>query len=408
MSSSPTVAASRMSPEDEMSADIATAKHPASPSSVLVSRTPSAVEFPGAFNTRPKTQLPSLDRLGIVPRAMKTRVTEAVGGGLASMMNGMYNLVSAVNPLGTAADENEDAAAHDTNASSSDPSSQQPHADSNALPPGEQTGPQPIEHSSAQSSPGHDNASSTSPHSTLSRGTRSPTGQVMLQARSAGTSVAADLDEHCLADANADNPESNRPPTPTKQSFARRLRFPTADTESENNGRQGSSDPVSLNVSQRTGHKFLPGAEERRRYNKRMARAPQLLASSAEGVSEYAKAAASQRLASKARGVDPWRFITPRVKRVKRRALWRMFLAQELVPSVYDERPASCAAKGATLSNVPVSPGSAVPSPLLHPQAAASGPSAAPAAIGGSKTAIWAMEFSVCGRYLAAGGQDGV
>ncbi|KAJ2028281.1 hypothetical protein GGI08_009774, partial [Coemansia sp. S2] len=35
---------------------------------------------------------------------MKNRVTEAVGGGLANVVGGVYNIVSYVNPLGSARD----------------------------------------------------------------------------------------------------------------------------------------------------------------------------------------------------------------------------------------------------------------------------------------------------------------
>ncbi|KAJ1830776.1 hypothetical protein LPJ73_008211, partial [Coemansia sp. RSA 2703] len=62
--------------------------------------------------------------------------------------------------------------------------------------------------------------------------------------------------------------------------------------------------------------------------------------------------------------------------RVKRRALWRLFLAQEITPAVYDE--------------------------VQHRAASEEG--------GGDarRSGVWAMEFSTCGRYLACGGRDGV
>ncbi|KAJ2437030.1 hypothetical protein GGF42_008761, partial [Coemansia sp. RSA 2424] len=266
---------------------------------------------------------------------------------------------------------------------------------------------------------------------------------MVMQVPSAGTSVAADLDEHCLADANADNPESNRPPTPTKTMFSRMLRFPAADggsgvdAVSDQHGEAGErassskvkGDPVSRNVAQRTGLQFRPGAEERRRYMRRVSKAPQLdapaaaaliadsagvrrrsasadvpeaAASSSGSSSEatddedgdgddaavdgYQAAAASQRSDSKTHAVDAWRFIAPRTKRVKRRVLWRTFLAQEISPAVYDEASAA--------------------SPAGKQGAAAAG--SLRRGVGASTQAVWAMEFSVCGRYLAAGGQDGV
>ncbi|KAJ2879571.1 hypothetical protein FB639_003057 [Coemansia asiatica] len=333
-----------------------------------VSRTPSAVDFPGAFTTRPKTQTVSLDKISLVPRTMKTRVTEAVGGGLANVVGGVYNLVSLVNPLGGSGGEA-------TEAKTESP-----------LTPDASEG-------SASSSPA-----------------------MLLQPPSAGTSVAADLDEKWLADANADNPESNRPPTPTKASFARMLRFPSpsdslasgSNTRAEARAAQ-DRDPVSRNVSQRTGHRFLPGAEERRRYMKRVGKAPQLDAPDASDDNESAADSDSsasskddqQPITMTTGGVDNWRFLAPRAKRVKRRALWRMFLAQEIAPAVYDE----------------LKPGGNA-SPMLSPINTVSGlktrvPSIAPSVDvpkdqKAGRSGIWAMEFSVCGRYLAAGGQDGV
>ncbi|KAJ2102333.1 hypothetical protein GGI09_001270 [Coemansia sp. S100] len=379
-----------------------------------VTRTPSAVEFPGAFTTHPrrldKTQQDSVDRISIVPHVMKNRVTEAVGGGLANVVGGVYNIVSYVNPLGSARDSKAP-----TPAKSDDDSSS----------------------SNARLSPigGTELAAQSdlpqTPDSLLA-------GPMVLQVPSAGTSVAADLDEHCLADANADNPESNRPPTPTKTMFSRMLRFPAGgDGDSSaaggiDNGAGGGDgqaggargDPVSRNVAQRTGLQFRPGAEERRRYMRRMSKAPQLNApvtdaagvrrrsasadvaevsssgSSSEATDDedggeavdaaegYQAAAASQRKDSKTHAVDAWRFIAPRTKRVKRRVLWRVFLAQEISPAIYDEAssasPAGKQAAGSVRRGINAGP--------------AKGPG----------SAVWAMEFSVCGRYLAAGGQDGV
>ncbi|KAJ2237335.1 hypothetical protein IWW45_001021 [Coemansia sp. RSA 485] len=350
-----------------------------------VSRTPSAVDFPGAFTTRPKTHMVSLDKVSLVPRTMKNRVTEAVGGGLANVVGGVYSLVSYVNPLGGSGG----AASSDTN--EADAKTESP------LTPETSEG-------SASSSPA-----------------------MLLQPPSAGTSVAADLDEKWLADANADNPESNRPPTPTKASFTRMLRFPspgdslasgsgaaTAKAKAKAKAKEAQDrDPVSRNVSQRTGHQFLPGAEERRRYQKRVGKAPQLDAHDAsddgESDAESVSSASSddQQTAThtaSAGGVDSWRFLSPRTKRVKRRALWRMFLAQEIAPAVYDELQLAV-------------PGNA--SPMLSPVGTMSGlkkraPSIAPSVDtpkdqhASGRSGIWAMEFSVCGRYLAAGGQDGV
>ncbi|KAI8319673.1 WD40 repeat-like protein, partial [Martensiomyces pterosporus] len=93
----------------------------------------------------------------------------------------------------------------------------------------------------------------------------------------------------------------------------------------------------------------------------------------------YHAAADSQRSDSKTRAIEPWRFIVPRVKRVKRRALWRLFLAQEIAPSSHNSGRTATNASGA------------------HAQKSAA-----------KNNAIWTMEFSTCGKYLAAGGQDGV
>ncbi|KAJ1820103.1 hypothetical protein LPJ60_003392 [Coemansia sp. RSA 2675] len=344
---------------------------------------------------------------------MKNRVTEAVGGGLANVVGGVYNIVSYVNPLGGSA---RDSKAPTPTKSDDDSSS-----------------------SNARSSP--IGVAELAAHSDLPQTPDSLlTGPMVLQVPSAGTSVAADLDEHCLADANADNPESNRPPTPTKTMFSRMLRFPASGEvdgsaagaiDAGNAGEEGQAggvrgDPVSRNVAQRTGLQFKPGAEERRRYMRRMSKAPQLNvpmtdeagvrrrsasadvaeASSSGSSSEatddedggggealdaaegYKAAAACQRKDSKTQAVDAWRFIAPRTKRVKRRVLWRTFLAQEISPAVYDEASAASPAGKQAAGSMRRG--------INH------GPSKCPGA------AVWAMEFSVCGRYLAAGGQDGV
>ncbi|KAJ2740065.1 WD repeat-containing protein 44, partial [Coemansia sp. BCRC 34301] len=378
-----------------------------------VTRTPSAVEFPGAFTTRPrrldKTQQDSVDRVSIVPTVMKSRVTEAVSGSLANVVGGVYNIVNYVNPLGGSARDSK----APTPAKSDDSGGAELAAQSNL------------------------------PHTPDSLIAGEP---MVMQVPSAGTSVAADLDEHCLADANADNPESNRPPTPTKKMFSRMLRFPAADgtlaaDADGSGGGDGSGEgasgkargnPVSRNVAQRTGLQFRPGAEERRRYMRRVSKAPQLdapaavdaaglrrrsasadVAEAAAEVSSsgsssdatddedgdaidaadgYQAAAASQRSDSKTRAVDAWRFITPRTKRVKRRVLWRVFLAQEISPAVYDEASAASPAGKQAVSSLRRGVGTGASS----------------AAKGSAGSAVWAMEFSVCGRYLAAGGQDGV
>ncbi|KAJ1934063.1 hypothetical protein EC988_008925, partial [Linderina pennispora] len=183
----------------------------------------------------------------------------------------------------------------------------------------------------------------------------------------------------------------------------------------------------------------------------------------------YAHAAENQRSDMKTRAVEPWRFIIPRVKRVKRRALWRLFLAQEIAPVVYDEAGSGSrqhTARPASRSMAPSSPSSPGMSPQRsrnpsagHPNipgndqtvldsgnlrrrmletAAAKHSSVAASDMDGARTlrtkpshasqfsqqmelnaepakqtkpqntGIWTMEFSACGRYLAAGGQDGV
>ncbi|KAJ2361182.1 hypothetical protein IW150_007308, partial [Coemansia sp. RSA 2607] len=310
MSTSP--ACTRVQPTVEIPSEGRDTRSPFAVSSAsAVSRTPSAVDFPGAFSTRPKAGAgagagEAGERMSLVPKGMKTRVTEAVGGGLANVVGGVYSLVSYVNPLSSGS--NGAADAEKTDAEKAD-------------------GPQ----SPATAVSDASSASTTS----------SPA--MLLQAPSAGTSVAADLDEQCLADANADNPESNRPPTPTKASFTRMLRFPTPDdggsgdrpgkTKAKGKGGDGGGDPVSRNVSQRTGQLFLPGAEERRRYMRRVEKAPRLDESSSEDDSSDNGEQQQQGAST----VDGWRFVAPRTKRVKRRALWRLFLAQEITPAVYDE-----------------------------------------------------------------------
>ncbi|KAJ2790243.1 hypothetical protein H4R21_006554, partial [Coemansia helicoidea] len=79
----------------------------------------------------------------------------------------------------------------------------------------------------------------------------------------------------------------------------------------------------------------------------------------------YHDAAATQRSAAKTHAVEPWRFISPRVKRVKRRVLWRLFLAQELTPAVYDEASVFRAA-------------SATSSPVISPQTVRGGAASSP------------------------------
>ncbi|KAJ2497846.1 hypothetical protein GGH96_004801 [Coemansia sp. RSA 1972] len=407
---------------------------------------------------------------------MKGGFAETVSGSLNNVVGGVYSIVNYVNPLGSAKPG-------DHRASDSG------HSETSGDKPG-----------SPEQKPG-----STEPK-TSSEPTPEPKpdSPLMLHAPSAGTSVAADLDEHCLADANADNPEHNRPPTPTKTSFTRMLRFPAHSvTDASKHSisaeyKQASrNDPVSRNVSQRTGLQFRPGAEEKRRYMRRMSKAPQIDApvdtarrsseqrrkrsmsassipsdeesesesdEEVEEVSQFYQAAEAQRSDSKNKAVEPWRFISPRVKRVKRRVLWRLFLAQELNPAVYDEATHAVSASPSITSSPIVSPQSMrapVPaSPLspsnvvstsrdvhstsdapslrrrmLEPSTQAGSlrikaqtshkqlrtPSFAPSvdslnsAIAQTrikesmhKNAIWTMEFSVCGKYLAAGGQDGV
>ncbi|KAJ2850677.1 hypothetical protein IWW36_001721 [Coemansia brasiliensis] len=350
------------------------------------SKTPT-VELPGAFRTHPQKSKRQIS----VSQIMRGGVAETVSGGLANVVGGMYNIVNYVNPLGTA---------------------------------------------DKQRSSGSPQETSDSGHSSGAR-----LDSIDLQPPSAGTSVAADVDEHSLADANADNPENNRPPTPTKPSLTRMLRFPTPDpalhSSSAEYQQAAHNDPIARNVSQRTGRRFRPGSEEKRRYVRRISKAPQLDAppiarrsrshssvsetrlsahdsnsssgsssdnddenNAADGPCEaelaqfYHAAANTQRTDAKQRAVEPWRFITPRVKRVKRRVLWRLFLAQELTPAVYDE----------ATSNAPSPPASSAPRPPPTPTSEMP----ASALPGAHKHAIWTMEFSVCGKYLAAGGQDGV
>ncbi|KAJ1747633.1 hypothetical protein H4R22_004911, partial [Coemansia sp. RSA 1290] len=183
-----------------------------------------AVELPGAFRTHPQKSKRQIS----VSQIMRGGVAETVSGGLANVVGGMYNIVSYVNPLGTGGRQ----------------------------------------HSSPQET-------SDSGHSSGAQ-----MEAIDLQPPSAGTSVAADVDEHSLADANADNPESNRPPTPTKPSLTRMLRFPTPDpalhSSSAEYQQAAHNDPIARNVSQRTGRRFGPGSEEKRRYVRRISKAPQL------------------------------------------------------------------------------------------------------------------------------------
>ncbi|KAJ1884622.1 hypothetical protein LPJ66_010526, partial [Kickxella alabastrina] len=338
---------------------------------------------------------------------MKSKVAEAVGGSLANVVGGVYNLVSYVNPL----------------SSGSSTSGAAPRV----VAPAE----------SEEDRRSNSTRSNLLPINDIGEGK----GPTILE--SAGTSVAADLDEHSLADANADNPENNRPPTPTKgNGIARMLRFQSPATDSMTPPKEDSpqqqlkqSDPVLLNVQQRTGHQFKPGAEERRRYMKRMGKAPQLESSDDDDAGDepdaddtYSHVADSQRQSSKAHGIDAWRFITPRTKRVKRRALWRLFLAQAIAPTVYDEVP-----MGSSPALSPVADTESLRRRMLsaqqqqqgalRPKQSSAGMRAATASAAASiapsvesqgagarsgRSAVWAMEFSVCGRYLAAGGQDGV
>ncbi|KAJ2081050.1 hypothetical protein H4R24_002621 [Coemansia sp. RSA 988] len=449
----------------------------------LLARTPSDVDFPGAFTTHPKTPAKNC------AQTMKgSSMAEAVSGSLANVVGGVYNIVSYVNPL------------------ASSPGARAPQQPPVPDPTTRQEGD--ADDSGHSSGGGGDAACKM----------ESP---MQLQPPSAGTSVAADVDEQNLADANADNPENNRPPTPTKPSFTRMLRFPSHPV-ADSSGHAGSTeykqaaqnDPVSRNVTQRTGQSFRPGAEEKRRYARRISKAPQLdalppvdddadadvlrpdsqqsstYAVEHDGESDeseapqhsdtdapdlavldkaYQAAATTQRCDSKTHAVDSWRFISPRVKRVKRRVLWRLFLAQELAPAVYDEAadtahivtsPQSASSSKASspvlaqaARGVSASPRSQ-PATLSHAathargdadasdaaslrrrmleSAAAAAPNAGPPRLrqrtpsmalsvdshssvaatvqapAQRKHAVWTMEFSVCGKYLAAGGQDGV
>ncbi|KAJ1855059.1 hypothetical protein GGH12_001779 [Coemansia sp. RSA 1822] len=436
-------------------------------------RTPSAVDFPGAFTTKPKSR-----RHISVGQIMKGGFAETVSGSLNNVVGGVYSIVNYVNPLGSGKAGEHGASDSGHSEASDKPGSGEPKTSSGELKP------DPAE--------------------------PKPDSPLLLHAPSAGTSVAADLDEHCLADANADNPENNRPPTPTKTSFTRMLRFPahsvtdpSMHASSAEYKQAVRNDPVSRNVSQRTGQQFRPGAEEKRRYMRRMSKAPQIeatpldtrrstseqrrkrstsVASSIPSddsdesesdeevdaeIAQFYQAAATQRSDSKNRAIEPWRFISPRVKRVKRRVLWRLFLAQELNPAVYDEAThvANASATPSITSSPVVSPQSArapVPASPRSPPSTVVGssrrdvqsvgdvasmrrrmlepasrtddshkgqnshgrlrtPSVAPSvdSLGSGvaqtrvaepmhKNAVWTMEFSVCGKYLAAGGQDGV
>ncbi|KAJ1957923.1 hypothetical protein EC988_000588, partial [Linderina pennispora] len=140
---------------------------------------------------------------------MKSRVTEAVGG----VVDSVYSIVSYVNPLAAKAEHSEE---------------------------------------TVESKPG--------------------TPPSIMGVSSGSTSVAADIDERLVADANADNPENQRPPTPTKSMFSSILRMPAAPVTDPSKHASNAeykqavrNDPVSMNVSQRTGHQFRPGAEEKRR-----------------------------------------------------------------------------------------------------------------------------------------------
>ncbi|KAJ1995514.1 hypothetical protein GGI25_001082 [Coemansia spiralis] len=356
------------------------------PRFAAVTRTPSAVDFPGAFTTKPKHPDPrnvaSLEKFAIFPNSMKSKVAEAVGGSLANVVDNVYSLVSYVNPLSSEPPKlPQSVLAEQANAAKAAVEG----SSATSTPQGAVDGTPPTPDSIDNQRPRKDSGAADEPEKA-----EPPSAGMLLQVPSAGTSVAADLDEHCLADANADNPESNRPPTPTKGSFARMLRFPTPVTDPSMHASSAEykqavqNDPVSRNVSQRTGLRFRPGTEEKRRYMRRMSKAPQLDApedlepahrstsrrrsttasgsvsqqedtsedsatesddSNEEDVSEvlpelekiYHDAAATQRNESKVRAIESWRFVSPRVKRVKRRALWRLFLAQEITPSIYDE-----------------------------------------------------------------------
>ncbi|KAJ1961637.1 hypothetical protein GGI12_003137 [Dipsacomyces acuminosporus] len=335
------------------------------------------------------------------------KVAEAVGGSIAGVVGGVYSIVSYVNPLSSSS-------------SSSKPSSDDKQEDA-----GNEQGTDNLVGSNTAAS-----ANSQTPDEQSSISSKGDTPPSILHGAADWNSVAADIDERLVADANADNPENNRPPTPTKPSFTRMLRFPTpavADASmhaSKAEYKQAvRNDPVSMNVSQRTGHQFRPGTEEKRRYMRRMSKAPQLNAppdnseslpassSSATGgavhrapsrshqqesgvgdggdsseesddsdedlaldssdlnaaiAAEYYQAAAeSQRYDSKTRAVEPWRFIIPKVKRVKRRALWRLFLAQEIAPTVYDEAGEQ---KQQLMKLTKSATNSSISSPIISPQ----------------------------------------
>ncbi|KAJ2161019.1 hypothetical protein GGF46_001821 [Coemansia sp. RSA 552] len=483
---------------------------------VPTARTPSAFDFPGAFTTNPQKRHVSVGQI------MKGGVAETVTGGLANVVGGMYSIVNYVNPLGSpskAPPAGTEGRAEDPKPDSTDGKGDGSEEAKPSSTDGKGDGSKEAKPSSTDGKgDGSDDARPDDPAAKMD----SP---MMLQPPSAGTSVAADLDEQCLADANADNPESNRPPTPTKTSFTRMLRFPahpvtdpSMHASSAEYKQAVQNDPVSRNVSQRTGLQFRPGAEEKRRYMRRMSKAPQLDAvppesegsnlrgrrsGSAQRRSSYASsphssqntdddddedsepdseivvheahklpddedlarfyqaAASTQRSDARAQPIEPWRFISPRMKRVKRRVLWRLFLAQEMAPAVYNEAAAIMATNASVGSSPPATsppaargPTGSPRSPPAHrpavPTAGDHGdandtaslrrrmlessagrgvnakdshsrmraPSIAPSfdslstvAAGESakhKNAIWTMEFSVCGKYLAAGGQDGV
>ncbi|KAJ2658328.1 hypothetical protein IWW48_004094 [Coemansia sp. RSA 1200] len=525
------------------------------PNRLIVTRTPSAVDFPGAFTTKPKASAAAdqrhaaaLNKFGIFPNSMKSKVAEAVGGSLANVVGGVYSFVNYVNPLASSQTPADTADVLQQSAAAAEAAVERANAS---------------QHSGAHSNTGTGTGTDTPPTPDSIDGGKVLTGVesnndsppstgMVLQVPSGGTSVAADLDEQCLADANADNPEHNRPPTPTKGAFSRMLRIPAAPVVTDA-GRQASNaeykqavqkDPVSRNVSERTGLRFKPGSEEKRRYMRRLSKAPQLeapeptvpsrrsessqtrrrsasasvslsgrasidagkakshaassdeSASSEESESDsnsndemaadeaevlptniekfYHAAATTQRAESKTRAIEPWRFISPRDKRVKRRVLWRLFLAQEITPEVYIET----AAQTAQPQKQPSSPVMSVheqsaPGLLRRDTAGSAGADASdtgslrrrmletaamrnnsssnnnnntseskdvaanqhkrrtpsiaqsvassnsiPSTIARTRTrepavpqqknAVWAMEFSVCGKYLAAGGQDGV
>ncbi|KAJ2215957.1 hypothetical protein IW140_002474 [Coemansia sp. RSA 1813] len=576
------------------------------PSRFAVARTPSAVDFPGAFTTKPKLADPqhtaALNKFTIIPNAMKSKVAEAVGGSLANVVDGVYSFVSYVNPLASSSpaesppSEHPDAVLQQSAADAEAAARARARTRTKANEPlrsaggdagsiGAVTPPTPdsIDNGAKPKAKNNENEDDENDSP--------PSAGMVLQVPSGGTSVAADLDEQCLADANANNPEHNRPPTPTKGAFARMLRLPAAPVTDP--AKQASNaeykqavqkDPISRNVSQRTGLRFKPGSEEKRRYMRRLSKAPQLDApeatsparrsassqnrrrsasASASGQAEavakarsstlssdesemseesesddnsndelaldeadflpsdveqfYHAAATTQRTESKTRAVEAWRFISPRVKRVKRRVLWRLFLAQEITPGVYSEatsrmiqkqrqmagrqtvangqaRPANAgtpsspvispqqqrpeAGSGAATGSLAVAAAAAAHTQLgisehsvpASPKRDASGAVGADVSNTGSlrrrmletatmrsnsnnagaehkdptdmfkkrtpsiahsveshssvpssiirahsnesataqKNAIWAMEFSVCGKYLAAGGQDGV